>query len=104
MQIILTVSLTLDTEEYPIPVDGEIANELEQIVTDAFYDIEGIQVQKIQTKRSMASLKIQFEEGQRAFYNGKLKNPYNVNNIRHKEWERGFNSAYFNNKKRRERR
>ena len=51
-----------------------------------------------------APLKIQFEEGQRAFYNGKLKNPYNVNNIRHKEWERGFNSAYFNNKKRRERR
>ena len=57
MQIILTVSLNLDTEEYPIPVDGEIANELEQIVTDAFYDIEGIQVQKIQTKRSMASFK-----------------------------------------------
>ena len=57
MQIILTVSLILDTDEYPIPVDGEIANELEQIVTDAFYDIEGIQVQKIQTKRSMASFK-----------------------------------------------
>ena len=57
MQIILTVSLTLDTDEYPIPVDGEIANEMEQIVTDAFYDIEGIQVQKVQTKRSMASTK-----------------------------------------------
>ncbi len=57
MQIILTVSLTLDTDEYPIPVDGEIANEMEQIVTDAFYDIEGIQVQKVQTKRSMAPTK-----------------------------------------------
>ena len=75
MQIILTVSLTLDTNEYPIPVDGEIANELEQIVKDTFYDIEGIQVQKVQTKRSVASTKIQFEEGQSAFYIGKLKHP-----------------------------
>ena len=57
MQIILTVSLILDTDEYPIPVDGEIANEMEQIVTASFYDIEGIQVQKVQTKRSMASTK-----------------------------------------------
>ena len=57
MQIILTVSLTLDTEEYPIPVDGEIANELEQIVKDTFYDIEGIQIKKIQAKRSVASFK-----------------------------------------------
>ena len=54
-------------------------------------------------KRSnSAPLKIQFEEGQRAFYLGKLKNPYNINNIRNKEWERGFNFAYFNNQKRRE--
>ena len=57
MQIILTVSLTLDTNEYPIPVDGEIANELEQIVKDTFYDIEGIQVQKVQTMSTVASTK-----------------------------------------------
>ena len=50
-------------------------------------------------KRSnSAPLKIQFEEGQRAFHNGKLRNPYPSYHMRHKEWERGFNLAYFKNK------
>lgn len=49
-------------------------------------------------------LKIQFEEGQRAFYNGKLRNPYPVFQMRNKEWERGFNFAYFKNKYKRRRR
>jgi hypothetical protein len=49
-------------------------------------------------------LKIQFEEGQRAFYNGKLKNPYPASQMRNKEWERGFNSAYFKSKNRFKRR
>lgn len=40
-------------------------------------------------------LKIQFEEGTRAFYNGKVKNPYPKDQMRHKEWERGFNQSYF---------
>ena len=65
---------------------------------------KGYKSKRFKRRGQWPPLKIQFEEGQRAFYNGKLKNPYNVNNIRHKEWERGFNSAYFNNKKRRERR
>ena len=51
------------------------------------------------SKRSnIAPLKIQFEEGQRAFYNGKLRNPYPSYHMRFKEWERGFNLAYFKNK------
>tara|TARA_R100000742_G_C4279330_1_gene103612 strand:- start:903 stop:1142 length:240 start_codon:yes stop_codon:yes gene_type:complete len=65
---------------------------------------KGYKSKRFKRRGQWPPLKIQFEEGQRAFYNGKLKNPYNQNNIRHKEWERGFNSAYFNNKKRRERR
>ena len=62
---------------------------------------KGYKSKRFKRRGQWPPLKIQFEEGQRAFYNGKLKNPYNVNNIRHKEWERGFNSAYFNNKERR---
>ena len=54
---------------------------------------------KNKSKRSQsAPLKIQFEEGQRAFHNGKLRNPYPSYHMRHKEWERGFNLAYFKNK------
>ena len=40
-------------------------------------------------------LKIQFEEGIRAFYNGKVKNPYPTAQMRNKEWESGFNQTYF---------
>ena len=63
---------------------------------------KGYKSKKFKRKGQWPPLKIQFEEGQRAFYLGKLKNPYNINNIRNKEWERGFNFAYFNNQKRRE--
>jgi len=45
-------------------------------------------------------LRIQFEEGFRAFTRGILKSPYGEYNIRHKEWMRGWNTAYFENKKR----
>ena len=56
-------------------------------------------------KRSnSAPLKIQFEAGPRAFHNGKLKNPYPSYHMRHKEWERGFNLAYFKNKNKLKRR
>ena len=43
-------------------------------------------------------LRIQFDEGFRAFSRGILKNPYGENNVRHKEWLRGWNTAYFDNK------
>lgn len=45
-------------------------------------------------------LRIQFDEGFRAFIRGILKSPYGEQNIRHKEWQRGWNTAYFKNQKR----
>mgnify|MGYP004463804547 CR=1 FL=1 len=42
-------------------------------------------------------LRIQVEKGQRAFHKGKLINPYKANTSFCKEWERGFNKAYFEN-------
>jgi len=42
-------------------------------------------------------LRIQVEKGQRAFHKGKLINPYKPNTSFYKEWERGFNKAYFEN-------
>ena len=35
------------------------------------------------------------EKGSRAFWKGNLINPYNTGTYRNKEWERGFNKAYF---------
>lgn len=39
-----------------------------------------------------------FEEGKRAFRTGKdLSNPYAENTVRHREWQYGFDRAYFDN-------
>jgi len=35
------------------------------------------------------------EKGYKSFWKGNLSNPYNVDTYRNKEWERGFNKAYF---------
>jgi len=40
------------------------------------------------------------EKGYRAFWKGNLINPYNTGTYRNKEWERGFNKAYFEQLKR----
>ena len=42
-------------------------------------------------------LKIQVEKGYRAFHTGKIINPYLSSTSFYKEWERGFNKAYFEN-------
>ena len=51
-------------------------------------------------KERTAPLKIQFEKGVYAFKRGWLGNPYDPETIQGKEWQRGFNSAYFDNLKR----
>lgn len=38
-----------------------------------------------------------FNEGKKDFKVGQLVNPYNPDTTRYREWERGFNSAYFVN-------
>ena len=37
------------------------------------------------------------DKGYKDFTSGRIINPYNFNTYRHKEWERGFNKAYFKN-------
>jgi len=39
-----------------------------------------------------------FEMGKRAFLKGIFTSPYKKTSVLHREWERGFNSAYFSNK------
>ena len=41
----------------------------------------------------------QFNQGFRAFTQGVLDNPYPVDSLRAKEWQRGWNAAYFRNKR-----
>lgn len=42
-------------------------------------------------------LSIQFGQGQVAFAKGWLNNQYNPDTMQGKEWQRGFNKAYFEN-------
>jgi hypothetical protein len=42
-------------------------------------------------------LSIQFNQGKYAFNKGWLGNPYESNKAQGKEWQRGFNAAYFEN-------
>jgi hypothetical protein len=46
-------------------------------------------------KERSAPLKIQYEKGTFAFKKGWIGNPYNRNTAQGKEWQRGFNAAYF---------
>ena len=42
-------------------------------------------------------LHIQHDIGYRAFKRGRIINPYKVGSSFYKEWDRGFNKAYFEN-------
>ena len=44
-----------------------------------------------------APLKIQWMKGYDAFAYGKLYNPYGSDTMLYREWERGFNKAYYEN-------
>ena len=41
--------------------------------------------------------KVAFDMGKRAFVKGIFNSPYKKTSVLHREWERGFNSAYFEN-------
>lgn len=43
------------------------------------------------------SREIAFEKGKVAFKKGNLSNPYRPTTYEYREWERGFNVAYFKN-------
>lgn len=38
-----------------------------------------------------------FNRGKKDFYKGNLNNPYPTDTMMGKEWERGFNTSYFEN-------
>jgi hypothetical protein len=40
-----------------------------------------------------------FDEGAKAFKRGNVVNPYNVDTARHKDWQFGWDRAYFDNLK-----
>jgi len=47
MRVKMFVTLSIDEEEYPIPADGRIDEEIEDAFLDLIHDIEGVSVKSI---------------------------------------------------------
>jgi hypothetical protein len=41
------LTLSIDEEEYPVPVDGEVDEEIEQSLQEFIYDIDGMSIKTI---------------------------------------------------------
>ncbi len=54
-------------------------------------------------KDRVPPLSIQYDKGRYAFIKGWIMNPYDIDDVKGKEWQRGFNAAYFDNLDKRER-
>ena len=43
------ITIDIDEEEYPVPADGRVGDELEASIQEYFYDIEGADIRHIKT-------------------------------------------------------
>ena len=44
IRVKMMITLDIDTEEYIVPADGKVNDEIEDVVREAFYDLEGAEV------------------------------------------------------------
>ena len=49
MRVKMIITIDIDEEEYPIPADGRVGDELEDSIQEYFYDIEGADIRHIKT-------------------------------------------------------
>jgi len=47
MIVKILMTLNIDTEEYPMPVDGYVSDEIEESLREHFYDIDGMVINRI---------------------------------------------------------
>jgi hypothetical protein len=47
MIVKVLMTLRIDTEEYPMPIDGYVSDEIKESLREYVYDIDGIEVAKI---------------------------------------------------------
>ena len=47
MRVKMFISVEIDEEEYPVPADGRVDEELEDAFLDLIHDIEGVTVKSI---------------------------------------------------------
>ncbi len=49
IRVKMIITLSVDKEEYPIPADGNVGEEVEDYIKDMIYDLEGIKIRTIKT-------------------------------------------------------
>lgn len=49
MRVKMFITIDIDPEEYPIPADENVGEELEDGIQEYFYDIEGATIKNIKT-------------------------------------------------------
>ena len=49
MRVKMFITIDIDEEEYPIPADGRVGDELEDSIQEYFYHIEGADIRHIKT-------------------------------------------------------
>ncbi len=43
------ITIEVDEDEYPIPADGQVGEELEDGIREYFYDIDGAEIRNMKT-------------------------------------------------------
>jgi len=49
MRVKMFITIDIDEEEYPVPADGQVGEELEESIQEYFYDIDGASIRNIRT-------------------------------------------------------
>ena len=49
IKVKMYITIEIDDEEYPVPADGRVGDELEEGIQEYFYDIDGATIKNIRT-------------------------------------------------------
>ena len=47
MRVKVFITLDIDEDEYPVPVDGEVSQEIEEAFNEYVYDVDGMEIKTI---------------------------------------------------------
>ena len=49
MKVKVYINIEIDSEEYPVPADGDVGTEIEDGIREYFYDVDGADIKHIKT-------------------------------------------------------
>tara|TARA_R100000805_G_C3554599_1_gene65340 strand:+ start:176 stop:343 length:168 start_codon:yes stop_codon:yes gene_type:complete len=49
LKVKLNITLQIDPEEYPVPADGNVGEEIQDYIKDTLHDLEGVQIRHMKT-------------------------------------------------------